>query len=141
MYVLNNREKAFIITIAKRVRADYLRKNKYTLLEDDIDMFDENVFVSDYNVEEDVAKKLDLSVCAEEIEKIFTNLNVLKSAKNLSYREKLVLFSYYSEHKTDREIGQELHLKEGTVQRARDRATEKILKKYYKIKGENDDVI
>ena len=104
MYVLNNREKAFIITIAKRVRADYLRKNKYTLLEDDIDMFDENVFVSDYNVEEDVAKKLDLSVCAEEIEKIFTNLNVLKSAKNLSYREKLVLFSYYSEHKTDKEM-------------------------------------
>ena len=49
-----------VITIAKRVRADYLRENKYTLLEDDIDMFDENVFVSDFNVEDDVAKKLDL---------------------------------------------------------------------------------
>ncbi|MEE0866396.1 MAG: hypothetical protein U0L98_06360 [Clostridia bacterium] len=141
MYVLNNKEKAFIITIAKRVRADYLRKNKYTLLEDDIDLFDENIFVSDYNIEEDVAKKLDLNVCAEEIEKLFTDLNVLKSAKNLSYREKLVLFSYYSEHKTDKEIGQELHIKEATIQRARDRATKKILKNYYKLIGGNGDVI
>lgn len=141
MYILNNKEKAFLITIAKRVRADYLRENKYTLLEDDIDMFDENVFVSDFNVEDDVAKKLDLNICAEEIEKLFTDLNVLKSAKNLSYREKLVLFSYYSEHKTDKEIGQELHLQGKTIQRVRTRATEKILKKYYRIVGGNDDVI
>lgn len=141
MYILNNKEKAFIITIAKRVRADYLRENKYTLLEDDIDMFDENAFVSDVDVEDDVAKKLDLSVCAEEIEKIFTNLNVLKSAKNLSCREKLVLFSYYSEHKTDKEIAQDLHLKDDTVQKTRIRATKKILKNYNKIIGGNDDVI
>ena len=141
MYVLNNKEKAFIITIAKRVRADYLRKNKYTLLEDDIDLFDENIFVSDYNIEEDVAKKLDLSVCAEEIEKIFTNLNLLKSAKNLSYREKLVLFSYYSEHKTDSRIAKELHLEAEAVRKIRNRAAKKILKKYYKIIGGNEDVI
>lgn len=141
MYILSNKEKAFIVTIAKRVRADYLKANKYTLLEDDIDMFDENVFVSDFNVEEDVARKMDLSVCAEEIEKLFTNLNVLKSAKNLSYREKLVLFSYYSEHKTDYEIGCELHLKGDTVQKTRIRATKKILKNYNKLMGGNGDVI
>lgn len=141
MYILNNKEKAFLITIAKRVRADYLRENKYTLLEDDIDMFDENVFVSDFNVEDDVAKKLDLNICAEEIEKLFTDLNVLKSAKNLSYREKLVLFSYYSEKKTDSRIAKELHLEADAVRKIRKRATKKILKNYYKIIGGNDDVI
>ena len=68
MYILNKKEKAFIVTIAKRVRADYLRNNKYTLLEDDIDIFDENVFISDTNVENDVAIKLDATVNVEEIE-------------------------------------------------------------------------
>lgn len=99
MYILNNKEKAFLITVAKRASADYLRKNRYTLLEDDIDMFDENIFISDVDVENDVAIKLDSSICAEKIENIFNDLNVLKSTKNLSYREKLVLFSYYSERK------------------------------------------
>lgn len=99
MYILNNKEKAFLITVAKRARADYLRKNRYTLLEDDIDMFDENIFISDVDVENDVAIKLDSNISAEKIENIFNDLNVLKSTKNLSYREKLVLFSYYSERK------------------------------------------
>lgn len=121
--------------------ADYLRKNKYTLLEDDIDTFDENVFMLDFDMEEDVAKKLDLDVCAEEFEKLFTNLNVLKSAKNLSYREKLVLFSYYSERKTDPRIAKELHLEADTVRKIRKRAIKKILNNYYKLIGGNKDVI
>ena len=51
MYILNNKEKAALITIARRVRIDYLKSNHCTYLEDDIDMLDENIFVSEENIE------------------------------------------------------------------------------------------
>ena len=100
-------------------------------------MLDEDIFVSDENIENDFARKCDLCISAEEFEKIFTDLNLLKSTKRLSFREKLVLFSYYSEHKTDVRIGKELHLKADTVRKIRERATEKISKTYFKMFGGN----
>ena len=141
MYILNNQEKAYLITIAKRTRIDYLTKNNYIYIEDSIDMLDEDIFVSDENIENDFARKCDLCISAEEFEKIFTDLNLLKSTKRLSFREKLVLFSYYSEQKTDARIGKELHLKTDTVRKIRDRATEKIYKTYFKMIGGNKDDI
>ena len=104
-------------------------------------MLDEDIFVSDEDIENDFAKKCDLCISAEEFEKIFTDLNLLKSTKRLSFREKLVLFSYYSEQKTDARIGKELHLKTDTVRKIRDRATEKIYKTYFKMIGGNKDDI
>ena len=50
MYILNGKERSCLKTIARRTRIDYLEKNKYTYLEDDIDMFEENIFVSTENV-------------------------------------------------------------------------------------------
>lgn len=52
-----------------------------------------------------------------------------------------MLFSYYSEHKTDARIGKELHLKADTVRKIRERATEKIFKTYFKMIGGNKDDI
>ena len=88
MYILNNQEKAYLITIAKRTRIDYLTKNNYIYIEDSIDMLDEDIFVSDENIENDFARKCDLCISAEKFEKIFTDLNLLKSTKRLSFREK-----------------------------------------------------
>ena len=51
MYILSNKEKAALITIARRSRYDYLRKNDYTYLEDDIDMIDEELLISEENIE------------------------------------------------------------------------------------------
>lgn len=64
MYILSNKEKAALITIARRARYDYLRKNDYTYLEDDIDMIDEELLISEENIEKTVVEKVDGDVCA-----------------------------------------------------------------------------
>ena len=46
-----------LATIARRTRNRYLEKNKYTYLEDEIDMLDENIFVAPENVEEEIELK------------------------------------------------------------------------------------
>ena len=139
--LLNNKEKACLILICKRKRSDYLKANKYIYFEDDIDLIDEVKLIAKENIEADFIREYDLNISAEKIENIFSDLNVLKSTKNLSYREKLVLFSYYSECKKDGEIGKELHLIGDTVQKIRIRAVKKILKNYYEIIRGDDDVI
>ena len=128
MYILNGKEKAALITIARRTRADYLKINHYTYLEDDIDMFDENI-------EKNYEEKYDRDICVHELEKVFGDPYLLKSSKALTYREKLVLFSYYWEETTDEAIGKELHLLGDTVRKIRERALKKIKDKYLKLKG------
>ena len=54
MYKLNGKEVMCLATIARRTRNRYLEKNKYTYLEDEIDMLDENIFVAPENVEEEI---------------------------------------------------------------------------------------
>lgn len=139
MYILNGKEKAALITIARRTRIDYLEANHYTYIEDDIDMFDENIFVSKENIENDYEIKSDREICANEMEKVFGDPYLLKSSKALTYREKLVLFSYYWEITTDKKIGEELNLKGDTVRKIRERAVEKIRIEYFKLKGEKKD--
>lgn len=135
MYILNNKEKAALITIARRTRIDYLKSNHYTYLEDDIDMFDENIFVSEENIENYCEAKCDKEICAYEIEKIFSDSLLLKSSKALTYKEKLVLFSYYMEEKsTDKRVGEIMNMKGDTVRKIRKRALEKIKKEYLKLK-------
>lgn len=63
-----------LATIARRTRNRYLEKNKYTYLEDEIDMLDENIFVAPENVEEEIELKYDREICANEIEKVFVNV-------------------------------------------------------------------
>lgn len=136
MYKLNEKEKACLKTIARRIRINYLEKNKYTYLEDDIDIIDENVFISKETVESEFEIKIDKDLCAHEIEYIFRDPYMLKSTKTLNYREKLVLFSYYLEDKTDEQIGKMLHIKGDSIRKIRKRAQEKIRNKYEKIKEE-----
>ena len=62
MYILNGKEKAALVTIARRTRSDYLKSNNYTYLEDDIDMLDDNIFVSEENIENDYEKKYDREI-------------------------------------------------------------------------------
>lgn len=140
MYKLNKQEISCLKLICKRKRIDYLQKNKYTYLEDDIDLIDEARLVTKENIEDEFIKKNDLNIKVEEIEKVFGNPNVLKSTKNLTYKEKLVLFSCFWENKTDKQIGKELHIKPNTITKMKKRAMEKIRNKYRKLKEEKRNV-
>ena len=140
MYILNNKEKACLITIAKRTRDKYLKKNKYTFLEDNFDVLTDEKLISSDSTGLEFEREIELDIVADNIEKVFTDLYVLKSTKNLSFREKLVLFSYYVENKTDERIGRELHIKEDTIRKIRKRALDKIEERYRKFMGDENDV-
>ena len=143
MYILNNKEKAALVTIARRKRYDYLRENDYTYLEDDIDMIDEELLISEENIEKIVVEKIDGELCASNFEKVFDDPNLIKVSKALTKKERLVLFSYYMEEdengeineKTDKIVAKELNIKPDTARKTRKRALAKLKKEYLKLKG------
>ncbi len=134
---LNPKEKACLITIAIRTRDKYLVKNKYTFFEDDIDMINENDLVSDENIEEDYERKHDNEIEPNNMEKLFGNSLLSKSAGLLSNREKSALFSFYVNLKHDEQIGQEFDCTGKAVQKIRERALKKTKKRFFKFKGED----
>lgn len=135
MYILSNDEKSYLRKIAMYTRKDYLRKNKYIFIEDDIDEIDEKFLISIENVEINVEVKTDMEICAPNIEKVFKDRKMNKIVKALTLREKLVLFSYYFENKTDAAIGKALNIKGDTARKIRNRALDKAKKEYGKMKG------
>lgn len=136
---LGPKEIACLITIATRTRDKYLVKNKYTFIEDDIDMINENVLVSDENIEEDYERKYDNEIESNNMEKLFGNSLLSKSAGLLSNREKSALFSFSVERKTDKVIGSEINATEEATRKIRKRATEKVKSNYFKFKEENQE--
>ena len=143
MYILSNKEKAALITIARRARYDYLRKNDYTYLEDDIDMIDEELLIAEENIEKTVAEKIDGDICASDFEKIFDDPYLIKISKALTKKERLVLFSYYMEkdenveltENTDNVVAKKVNMKPDTARKTRKRALGKLKKEYLKLKG------
>lgn len=135
MYILNKDEKSVLKVIIKNARVDYFRENKYIFNEEGIE--DKILYAKD-EVEEEVAKRTDNLIQAEELERIFTDKNMSKNAKVLTYDEKLVLYLYFVEEKTDEEIGDILFLHRSTITKRRKKALKKLKDKYEK--GENKDV-
>lgn len=139
MYKLNGQEKVCIKTIARRVRTDYLKKNNYTYFEDDIDIVDEGLLISNENVEDTFITKIEGEICANELEKIFQDFNMVKSIKVLTDREKLVLFLYHFKGLTDENIGEIINLKGDSTRKLRKRAQDKVKKQYKKLEGDLED--
>ena len=135
MYILSNDEKSYLRKIVMYTRKDYLRKNKYIFIEDDIDDVEDKFLISIENVEINVETKTDMEICAPNIENVFKDEKMNKIVKALTLREKLVLFSYYFENKTDATIGKALNIKGDTARKIRIRALDKVKKEYEKMKG------
>lgn len=138
--MLSMDEKSYLRKIVIYTRKEYLRKNKYIFVEDDIDSLDNNMLISIENVEINFEIKNDNEICVTEIERVFGDKNIMKIVEALTLREKLVLFSYYFENKTDLQIGLALNIKGDTARKIRVRALEKIRKQYKNLKGSNKDV-
>ena len=132
MYILNKEEKAVLKTIIKNTRIDYYRKNKYFFREETIE---DKVLYEEKQIEDEIMKKDDAHIQAFELEKIFTEKNMSKIAKALTYTDKLVLYLYYIEEKTDKQIGEILFMERATVNKKRFRAIEKMKKKALKRGG------
>ena len=140
VYKLSKKEKSYLRQIVINTRNEYLRKNKYIFIEDEIEAVDEKLLISIENVEINFEIKSERDICAPEIEKVFKDKNMFNIVKALTLREKLVLFSYYFEKKTDAATGKALNINGDTARKIRIRAIEKIKKEYRKMKGSNENV-
>lgn len=140
MYKLSKKEKSYLRQIVINTRNEYLRKNKYIFIESEIDDVDEKLLISIENVEINFEIKSERDICGPEIEKVFKDKNMFNIVKALTLREKLVLFSYYFEKKTDAATGKALNINGDTARKIRVRALDKIKKNYKKMKGNDKNV-
>ena len=140
VYKLSKNEKSYLRQIVINTRNEYLRNNKYIFIESEMNDVDEKLLISIENVEINFEIKSERDICAPEIEKVFKDENMFNIVKALTLREKLVLFSYYFEKKTDAAIGNALNINGDTARKIRIRALEKIKNKYKKLKGSKKDV-
>lgn len=141
MYEVNEDEGRYLKKIAMYTRKEYLRKNKYIFIEkEDIDEVDEKMLVSIDNVEISFEIKSEKEIIAPKIENVFRDEKITKIVKALTLREKLVLFLYYFEDKTDKEIAKTLKSKEDAIRKARNRALEKVQTRYFQMEGSDSNV-
>ena len=140
VYKLSKKEKSYLRQIVINTRNKYFRKNKYIFIENNIEAADEKFLISIENVEINFEIKSERDICAPEIEKVFKDENMFNIVKALTLREKLVLFSYYFENKTDAATGKALNINGDTARKIRIRAIEKIKKEYRKMKEGNENV-
>ena len=141
MYDLNENEGKYLKKIVMYTRGEYLRKNKYIFIEkEDIDEVDEKMLVSIDNVEINVEIKSEKEIIASKIENVFRDEKITKIVKALTLREKLVLFLYYFEDKTDKEISKSLKCREDSIRKARKRALDKIQIRYFQVEGSDSNV-
>lgn len=129
MYELSEQEETILIIMIKNIRIDYLKKNKYIfkelpLLEDYLD--------SENTVEKEIEYILDNEIEADKFENIFADRTMSKIVKALAYDEKLVLFLYYKQDKTDREIGEIFSISRSAANKRRLKIEDKIAEKLSK---------
>lgn len=115
--------------IVKNTRVDYFRKNKNILKELSLE---EEVLYSQEKMEENLENKMDMEIQTEKLECIFSDEILSKIAGALTYIEKLVLSLYYIENKSDEEISNILFLTKSGITKKRNRALEKIRRKFEK---------
>ena len=115
--------------IVKNTRVDYFRKNKNILKELSLE---EEVLYSQEKMEENLENKMDMEIQAEKFECIFRDETLSKIVGALTYTEKLVLSLYYIENKSDEEISNILFLTRSGITKKRNRALEKIRRKFEK---------
>ena len=140
VYKLSKNEKSYLRQIVINTRNEYLRQNKYIFIESEMNDVDEKLLISIENVEINFEIKSERDICAPEIEKVFKDKNMFNIVKALTLREKLVLFSYYFEKKTDAAIGNALNINGDTARKIRVRALDKIKKNFKKMKGNDKNV-
>lgn len=125
MYILNNDEKAVLRIIIKNARNDFFRINKYIFVEDSLD--EKEVLLNESTIlgyEENFEYKVEIN----ELENIFENKKIYNIVGALTYNEKSVLYFYYVEDKSDKEIAKLMFSTSEAIRSKRRRIINKIRK-------------
>lgn len=129
MYILNYQEEAMLKVIVKNTRIDYYRKNYHTLEEISIE---EISIDTNEEIESKIENKLDNEIQVYRLEDIFSDRKLSNATKLLTYNEKLVIYLYYVEGKTDEQISKILFMTRSAINKKRLRTIEKIKTAYKK---------
>lgn len=125
MDLLSKDEEYVLRVIIKHARIDYFRRNN---LYSDIEDIEEYDIETDENIENRVIENDESDIKANSIEKYFSEEKIFKVTKTLKYDEKLLLFLFYIEEKSDKEIAEILSTTWKAVRSKRMRIIQKIRK-------------
>lgn len=129
MYELSKQEEVVLIIMFKNIRINYIKKNIRNFQE--LPLLDENL-CTERSFDEEIELKLESEIQADKLEDIFGDKSVYKIVKALAYDEKLVLFLYYKQLKTDREIGEIFSISRSAANKRRQKIEKKLFKKLNK---------
>lgn len=129
MYILNKNEKAVLKIIIKNARNDFFRINKYIFVEDSLDgkevLFNESTL---FEYEDDFEYNVEI----DKIENVFEDEKIYNIVRALTYNEKSVLYFYYVEDKSDKEIAKIMFSTAEAIRSKRRRIINKIRKEVNK---------
>ena len=112
---LSKEEKAYLVSIIKSTKNNYLKKNFYNkrfiIVELKDSILDEQYSDLDSIISNEEIK----NISAEEFENVFLNQRIYEMVKALSLNEKMMLFSLFNEHKSIRSIAKEQGIDKNTV--------------------------
>ena len=127
--LLNKNEKAVLKIIIKNARNDFFRINKYIFVEDSLDgkevLFNESTL---FEYEDDFEYNVEI----DKIENVFEDEKIYNIVRALTYNEKSVLYFYYVEDKSDKEIAKIMFSTAEAIRSKRRRIINKIRKEVNK---------
>ena len=90
---------------------------------------DDTLVIDDSSVLDVVIEKCEKEIkSAVEFEKMISNVKLYNAVKTLSFKEKMVLFSLYSQNKNVNQIAREMGIARETVWRLKNRTLDKLMK-------------
>ena len=134
---LTREENIYLKKIVVNARNKYIRDN-YDYLQNKSINIDDTLVMDDTSVLDVVIEKCEKEIkSAVEFEKMISNVKLYNVVKALSFKEKMVLFSLYSQNKSINQIAKEMKIARETVWRLKNRTLDKLMKS---ILGGNKDV-
>lgn len=125
---LTREENAYLKKVVVNARNKYIRDN-YDFLQNKSINIDDTLVIDESSVLDVVIEKCEKEIkSAVEFEKMISNVKLYNAVKALSFKEKMVLFSLYSQNKNINQIAKEMGIARETVWRLKNRTLDKLMK-------------
>ena len=125
---LTKEENAYLKKVVINARNKYIRDN-FDFLQNKSINIDDTLVIDDSSVLDVVIEKCEKEIkSAVEFEKMISNVKLYNAVKTLSFKEKMVLFSLYSQNKNVNQIAREMGIAREKVWRLKNRTLDKLMK-------------
>ena len=125
---LTKEENAYLKKVVINARNKYISDN-FDFLQNKSINIDDTLVIDESSVLDVVIEKCEKEIkSAVEFEKMISNVKLYNAVKTLSFKEKMVLFSLYSQNKNVNQIAREMGIARETVWRLKNRTLDKLMK-------------